>query len=68
MKTKDAKDRAGGHKELAALVGVSSSAVSQWPENLPRGREWQLRVLRPEWFIVKAKKPRRASRVELPSG
>lgn len=35
---------------LANMLGVTDSAVSQWGETIPELREWQLRVLRPEWF------------------
>lgn len=37
---------AGGSQiELAARLGVTPSAVSQWDEELPEGRAWQLLVL-----------------------
>lgn len=35
---------------LANILGISVSAVSQWGTTIPMQREWQLRVLRPEWF------------------
>ncbi|OQA15663.1 MAG: hypothetical protein BWY63_02886 [Chloroflexi bacterium ADurb.Bin360] len=50
MKTKEAIDRAGSTNALAALLEVTPSAVSQWGENLPKAREWQLRLLKPKWF------------------
>lgn len=52
MKTQDAIDRMGSAKALADLLGITPSAISQWGENVPETRIWQLRVLRPEWFIV----------------
>jgi hypothetical protein len=50
MKTETAIQQAGGPKALADLLGITPSAVSQWKEEIPEPREWQLRVLRPEWF------------------
>ncbi len=50
MKTQDAIQRAGGTGKLARLIGVTPAAVSQWPEDVPQAREWQLRLIRPEWF------------------
>ena len=42
---------AGSQVKLAKLLGVSKQAVYNWKE-IPKGRVWQLRVLRPEWFSV----------------
>jgi hypothetical protein len=51
MKTKQAISLAGGTtKALADLLGITSGAISQWGEEVPESRVWQLRVLRPEWF------------------
>jgi hypothetical protein len=50
MKTAEAVRRAGSVKALADLLGITSGAISQWDEELPEARVWQLRVLRPEWF------------------
>lgn len=50
METKIAIELAGNATALAKLLGVSISAVSQWSEQLPAGRYYQLRVLRPKWF------------------
>lgn len=35
---------------LAEILGISPSAISQWGEDMPAARVWQLRVIRPEWF------------------
>ena len=35
---------------LAEILGVSQSAVSQWGEDIPVLRVFQLKVLRPQWF------------------
>lgn len=50
MKTEKAIRLAGSAKELADLFGITPSAVSQWGDEIPEGREWQLRVIKPEWF------------------
>jgi transcriptional repressor of cell division inhibition gene dicB len=50
MKTAEALQRAGGLRPLADLLGITPSAISQWGENVPDARIWQLRVLRPDWF------------------
>lgn len=50
MKTKRALELAGGTVKLAQVLGITQGAVSQWGENIPQAREWQLRLIRPEWF------------------
>jgi hypothetical protein len=40
---------AGSQTELARILGIHQSAVSQW-KTVPQARIWQLMVLRPEWF------------------
>jgi len=40
---------AGSQSELARILGISRGAVSQWID-IPQGRVWQLKNLRPEWF------------------
>jgi len=44
---------AGSQSELARILGITRAAVNQWPQ-IPEGRLWQLRVLRPEWFTNEA--------------
>jgi len=41
---------AGSQAKLAALLKISDAAVSQWTE-IPERRIWQLKVLRPGWFV-----------------
>ena len=41
---------AGSQDELAKLLGISQAAVSQW-KAVPIARIWQLKLLRPDWFI-----------------
>jgi hypothetical protein len=50
MKTEKAIELAGTPKALADLLGITQSAVSQWGDDIPEPREWQLKVLRPAWF------------------
>ena len=50
MKTQQAIALAGTATKLASLLEITSGAVSQWGEDVPQGRVWQLRVLRPHWF------------------
>ena len=51
METQKAIKLAGSAIKLAKLLGITKGAVSHWGETIPRGREWQLRLMRPEWFI-----------------
>jgi hypothetical protein len=60
MKTAKAVELAGGPKALADLLGITQSAVSQWGEDIPKPRDWQLRVLKPQWFAAPAKAAPRA--------
>jgi hypothetical protein len=32
------------------MLGIQRQAVSQWGDEIPQARLWQLKVLRPEWF------------------
>lgn len=50
MKTSFAIEKAGTAAALASILGITPGAVSQWGEEVPDGRVWQLKVLRPEWF------------------
>lgn len=50
METEKAIQLAGSRKALAELLRISRPAISQWGDNIPKAREWQLRVLRPSWF------------------
>ena len=53
METQKAIKLAGSAIKLAKLLGITKGAVSHWGEKVPRGREWQLRVMKPEWFDTK---------------
>jgi len=52
MKKQDAILKAGSVRALADLLGISQAAISMWGETIPQAREWQLRVIRPEWFTA----------------
>jgi len=44
---------AGSLTELAKILGISKAAVSQWGENPPQARIWQMQSLHPEWFLYR---------------
>lgn len=50
METQKAIKLAGSAIKLAKLLGITKGAVSHWGEKIPRQREWQLRLIKPEWF------------------
>jgi DNA-binding transcriptional regulator YdaS (Cro superfamily) len=54
MKTQTAITLAGSASALAELLGITQSAISQWGDDVPQARLWQLRVIRPAWFAEKA--------------
>jgi len=52
MNTQKAIELAGSSSLLAGLLGITPSAISQWGEEIPDKRMWQLRVIKPEWFAT----------------
>jgi hypothetical protein len=50
MKTSDAIRLAGSATALAGVFDITLSAISQWGEEVPQPRYWELRVKRPDWF------------------
>ena len=42
--------KAGSINKLSAILGINRQAITKWKDQIPEGRVWQLRVLRPEWF------------------
>jgi len=56
MKKQDAIKLAGSAIKLAKILGITKGAVSHWGEDIPRGREYELRYLKPEWFITEKQK------------
>jgi hypothetical protein len=51
MEKQKAIKLAGSQVKLAALLGVSQAAISQWGEDVPVMRIYQLKTLKPEWFV-----------------
>jgi hypothetical protein len=51
MEKRKAIKLAGSQVKLAALLGVSQAAISQWGEDVPVMRIYQLKTLKPEWFL-----------------
>jgi hypothetical protein len=49
MTKKELLTKVNNQSELAALLGISQSAISQW-EEIPKARLWQLKLLKPKWF------------------
>ena len=43
-------DLAGSKAALAKLLGITRAAVTHW-RKLPKGRRYQLQVMKPEWFV-----------------
>jgi hypothetical protein len=56
MKKQDAIKLAGSAIKLAKVLGITKGAVSHWGEDIPKGREYELRYIKPEWFVVEQKK------------
>jgi DNA-binding transcriptional regulator YdaS (Cro superfamily) len=53
MDKQQAIEKAGSAMALARLLGVTRQAISQWGDELPQARLWQLKALRPAWFRTK---------------
>lgn len=51
MKTKKAIELAGNASTLSDLLGITRGAISQWGVDVPDARTWQLKTIRPEWFV-----------------
>ena len=45
MKTKSAVEYFGTKVAIADALGIKKSAVSQWGQNVPKGRAYQIEVL-----------------------
>lgn len=50
LKTAEAVSLAGSAAALARLLRISRSAISQWGDDVPTARVWQLKAIRPDWF------------------
>jgi DNA-binding transcriptional regulator YdaS (Cro superfamily) len=55
MKTEEAIQLAGSRSMLARILGLTPAAITQWGDNVPMLRVYQLRDLRPEWFAKQQK-------------
>jgi len=53
MNKTDAIQKAGNAKKLAELLGVTPAAITQWGDQVPKMRVFQLKTLKPEWFDEK---------------
>ena len=42
----------GGPTKVAAIFGITKSAVSQWPDPIPEARVFELKGRRPDLFDV----------------
>ena len=51
MEKRKAIKLAGSQNKLAALLGISQAAISQWGQEVPLMRIYQLKTLKPEWFV-----------------
>lgn len=50
MKKADAIKLAGSAIKLAKILSITKGAVSHWGEDIPKGREYELRYIKPDWF------------------
>lgn len=52
MTKAEAIQKAGSIADLSRLLGITTNAISNWKDEkeIPEKREWQLRLLKPEWF------------------
>lgn len=50
MKTADVLQKLGGNREVARLLGITHSAISQWGEQPPKLQQYRLHALRPDLF------------------
>lgn len=55
----DLELRAGGRRQLAALLGITTQAIFAWKGEVPELRMFQLKKLKPDWF---EKKPSRKAK------
>jgi hypothetical protein len=56
MTKSEAIRRAGSKSALSRVLGISRQAINLWHgERIPPLRIYQLRELRPEWFVRKGR-------------
>lgn len=61
MLKQEAIEHFGSQANLARALGVSRSAISQWPDEVPEGRDYQIEILTKG--KLKANRPRPAQTV-----
>ena len=66
MDKKQLISNAGNQANLAALLGISQAAVSQWKE-VPEARLWQLKTIKPEWFVAESDISESVAKTDLPT-
>ncbi len=57
MDKQQAIDLAGSATALAKLLNITPSAITQWEDEVPPHRVWQLKVIKPGWFRPARTKP-----------
>jgi DNA-binding transcriptional regulator YdaS (Cro superfamily) len=50
MKTAEVISKIGSRNAVAALLGITGSAVTQWGDTVPLLRQYQLAAARPDLF------------------
>jgi hypothetical protein len=50
MTKQQAIELAGTAMALSKILGIQRQAISQWGDEIPPARLWQLKMLRPKWF------------------
>ena len=51
MEKQKAIKLAGSQNKLAAILGISQAAIAQWGQDVPMMRIYQLKSLKPDWFV-----------------
>ena len=51
MEKQKAIKLAGSQMKLAAILGISQAAIAQWGQDVPMMRIYQLKTLKPDWFV-----------------
>jgi DNA-binding transcriptional regulator YdaS (Cro superfamily) len=52
MEKEQAINLAGSARKLSEMLGISRAAISQWGVTIPQARVWQLKAMRPDWFVI----------------
>lgn len=57
MKKQDLIKLAGSQAAAARIFGITSSAILQWPDEVPYRRFLELKDKRPKWFVRSELRP-----------